>query len=95
MSNKKTLSQLAALLCKDKNYLIWLDRRRAYKAGIDVPDGTHTEQCGRDFILQACGIKSRAELDTNQQAAGMYKHIYHLQRRYWQRQKQKQRYGRA
>lgn len=91
----KKLSELAALLCKDQGYLIWLDRRRSHKAGIQVPDGTHTEADGRQFILQACGINSRAELDTNPQAAAMYKKIFHLQRNYWQRQRQMQRHGRA
>ena len=75
------LARNAALLCQDSQFRQYLDRRRAAKFNLVIPDGTHTEDCARDFILQACGIESRAELDHNPQAATVYRQIrYHYQR---------------
>lgn len=73
----------AAMLCQDETFRLYLDRRRTAKFQLDIPDGTHTADDARDFILQACGIQSRAELDHNQDAAITYRQImYHFQR--WQ-----------
>jgi hypothetical protein len=75
------LARNAALLCQDESFRLYLDRRRAAKFNLVIPDGTHTEEDARDFILQACGIESRAELDHNPQAATVYRQIrYHYQR---------------
>lgn len=75
------LARNAALLCQDSQFRLYLDRRRAAKFNLAIPDGTHTEDDARDFILQACGIESRAELDHNPQAATVYRQIrYHYQR---------------
>ncbi len=71
------LAQRAAILCHDANFRLWLDRRRKAKFGFDIPDGTHTEQDAKEFILQACGIESRRELDHNQIAAKRFKYVIH------------------
>ena len=74
------LARNAALLCQDSQFRLYLDRRRAAKFNLLIPDGTHTEEDAREFILQACGIKSRAELAHNPQAATVYRKIrYHYQ----------------
>ena len=85
MSNEKLkggyLARKAAMLCQEDQFRLYLDRRRAAKFALDIPDGTHTEEDARDFILTACGIDSRAELDHSQQAATIYRQImYHYQR---------------
>ncbi len=69
-------SQLAAALCKNPKFRLWLDRRARHKHGIsDWPDGTYTEEDARGFILKACGIESRSELDRNPVAAAMLQRI--------------------
>mgnify|MGYP001197345246 FL=1 len=84
------LARNAALLCQDSQFRLYLDRRRAAKFNLVIPDGTHTEDDARDFILQACGIESRAELDHNPQAATAYRQIrYHYQS--WQDRQQRRR----
>ena len=82
------LARNAALLCQDSSFRLYLDRRRAAKFGLDIPDGTHTEDDARDFLLQACGISSRAELDHNPQAATIYRKVMHHYRRWRERQSQ-------
>lgn len=88
------LARKAAMLCQDATFRLYLDRRRAAKFQLEIPDGTHTADDARDFILQACGIQSRAELDHNQDAATSYRQImYHFQR--WQdRQRRRSRQSR-
>lgn len=81
------LSNRAALLCKDANFRIWLDRARSSKYGMNIEDGTHTEDDARQFLLDACEIKSRSELDNNQGAAAMFVKIEQAHWRYWQRKK--------
>ena len=75
------LAKRAAMLCQDSQFRLYLDRRRAAKFNLQIPDGTHTEDDARDFILAACGINSRAELDHNPQAAQTFRKImYHYHR---------------
>ncbi|QEW06324.1 hypothetical protein [Nitrincola iocasae] len=81
------LARRAAMLCQDNHFRLYLDRRRRAKFNMDVPDGTHTEQCARDFILQVCGIKSRAELDHNPNAAALFHKILQAYGRYQHRRK--------
>ncbi|MCP8687720.1 hypothetical protein [Marinobacterium sedimentorum] len=78
------LARRAALLCNDVQFRLYLDRRRRAKFQMDIPDGTHNAQDARDFILGACGITSRAELDHNPDAARRFGDIltyYHRYRR--------------
>lgn len=79
----------AAMLCQQQDFRLYLDRRRSAKFGVDIPDGTHNVDDAREFILSACGIQSRAELDHNEAAATTYrKIIHHFQR--WQRRRARQ-----
>lgn len=71
------LARNAALLCQDEQFRLYLDRRRAAKFNLEIPDGTHTEDDARDFLLAACAIASRAELDHNPEAAIMFRYINH------------------
>lgn len=55
----------AAMLCQNAEFRRYLDWRLRKKYRLDIPDGTHTEEDARQFILRACGIDSRAELDSS------------------------------
>lgn len=75
------LARSAAMLCQDAQFRVYLDRATAHKAGVEVPDGTHTEDDARALILETCKISSRAELDHNFQAAAKFRQIKaHFQR---------------
>jgi len=78
-------ARTAALLCQDSRFRLYLDRRRRVKFNLDTPDGTHTEQDAREFILQVCEIRSRAELDHNQEARERFFHLQRCYGRYLQR----------
>ena len=83
------LARNAALLCQDEQFRLYLDRRRAAKFNLEIPDGTHTVEDARDFIMAACGINSRAELDHDQNAATVYRQIMHHFRRWQDRQRRR------
>lgn len=73
-----TVARQAAMLCQDRAFQLYLDRRRRAKFGIDanaLPDGTHNEQDARDWLCAACQIQSRAELDHNSTAAATFGRI--------------------
>lgn len=68
----------AAMLCQDKVFQLYLDRRRRVKFQIaerDLPDGTHNEQDARDWLCAACKISSRAKLDSSHQARQTFRMI--------------------
>ena len=68
----------AAMLCQDKAFQLYLDRRRRAKFGLadtELPDGTHNEQDARDWLCAACKITSRAELDSNPAACQTFRMI--------------------
>ncbi|WP_447529844.1 hypothetical protein [Vreelandella sp. TE19] len=68
----------AAMLCQDSAFQLYLDRRRRAKNGIDesaLPDGTHNSDDARDWLITACKIQSRAELDSNHQARQTFRTI--------------------
>lgn len=72
------LARAAALLCRDPEFRLYLDRRKRYKFGLtesDLPDGTHAEQDARDWLCAVCQIESRAELDHNPTAAALFRTI--------------------
>lgn len=61
----------AAMLCQESLFTLYLDHRRRTKnelAFSQLPDGTHTPEDAADFVRHACGVKSRAELDLNDNA---------------------------
>lgn len=60
---KRELCIMACVFCRDAFFKEWV--RRSHR-----PIGsTVTEADAKDFILTACGIESRNELDTNSEAA--------------------------
>jgi hypothetical protein len=82
------LARRAALLCNDVQFRLYLDRRRRAKFQMDIPDGTHNAQDARDFIVGACGISSRKELDHNAAAAKTFTNILTYYHRYRRKLKQ-------
>ncbi|WP_227369866.1 hypothetical protein [Halomonas sp. M20] len=84
------MARQAAMLCQDRRFQLYLDRRKRHKFGLSpdqLPDGTHDQQDARDWLCQACGIESRAELDHNTDAAGMFRTIRHRFNRWNAREK--------
>jgi hypothetical protein len=49
----------ASQLCKDSNFLVW--------------SKTESEEAAKQFILSVCHIQSRKELDTDQEAANLFR----------------------
>ncbi|MGP9466712.1 hypothetical protein [Halomonas sp. AOP43-D1-4] len=81
----------AAMLCQDKAFQLYLDRRRRAKFGIEeaaLPDGTHNAEDARDWLIAACKINSRAELDSNQAACQTFRMIRNRFNRWRARGKQ-------
>lgn len=73
-----TVARQAAMLCQDRAFQLYLDRRRRAKFSIDanaLPVGTHDEQDARDWLCAACQINSRAELDSNPAARQTFRII--------------------
>tara|TARA_R110002111_G_scaffold72525_1_gene116099 strand:- start:59 stop:361 length:303 start_codon:yes stop_codon:yes gene_type:complete len=83
------LARNAALLCQDEQFRLYLDRHRAAKFNLEIPDGTHTVEDARDFVVAACGISSRAELDHSPDAATIYRSIIHHYLRWHSRQRRR------
>lgn len=72
------VARQAAMLCQDRAFQLYLDRRRRAKFGISeasLPDGTHNAQDARDWLVAACKIQSRAELDSNTAACQTFRMI--------------------
>lgn len=63
------IARAAAMLCQDEKFWRFLDSRRRVVAG------THNQEKARAWLVQACGVKSRAELDHNAEAAQMLRKI--------------------
>ncbi|WP_355661487.1 hypothetical protein [Halomonas salifodinae] len=42
---------------------------------IKLPDGTHNEQDARDWLVAACQVASRAQLDHTPEAAATFRRI--------------------
>lgn len=73
-----TLARQAAMLCELPAFCVYLDQRRRWRQGMSpaqLPDGTHTPEDAADAIREACGVKSRRELDHNEWAGAMFKRI--------------------
>ncbi|MGM8931410.1 hypothetical protein [Salinicola halophyticus] len=76
--HSSTQARRAALLGTNPRFRLYLDHRRRHREGLtpqQLPDGTHDEQDAADAIRQACGIESRRELDTNDEARQMLDRI--------------------
>lgn len=81
----------AALLGQNPRFRLYLDdrRRRAHELSCaQLPDGTHSEQDAADFIREACGVGSRAEIDHNGAARAMLDRIVADYQR-WERQQRR------
>lgn len=61
-----TISQQAALLCKQERFWHWCSEHSF--------DTVTSEQGARFFILTLCKIKSRSELDSNADAASVFRY---------------------
>ncbi|WP_322528963.1 hypothetical protein R5R73_04810 [Salinicola sp. LHM] len=73
-----TQARRAALLGTNPRFRLYLDARKRKRHELtleQLPDGTHDEQDAADAIRQACGIRSRRELDTNHEARQMLDRI--------------------
>lgn len=73
-----TLARQAAMLCELPAFGLYLDQRRRWRQGLSpaqLPDGTHSPDDAAEAIREACGVKSRAELDHNEMAGAMFKRI--------------------
>lgn len=81
-------ARAAGILCRDPAFRLYLDRRARAKFGADVPDGTHTDQDASEWIRKACRVSSRAEIDTNQQAAATFRLIQNRFNRWRARNKE-------
>lgn len=72
------LAQQAGILCNDPSFQLYLDRRRRAKFGMTpeaLPDGTHNAEDARDWLVAACKIQSRRELDANVEASRTFRMI--------------------
>lgn len=84
------IAQQAGILCNDRDFQLYLDRRRRAKFGISpqaLPDGTHNADDARDWLIAACHIHSRRELDINPQANRTFRQIRNRFQRWRAREK--------
>jgi hypothetical protein len=63
------LSRQAAMLCQNEKFRRWIDKRRR------AVDGTHTADMTREWLIAACKVSSRAEIDHNEYAKKMFHKI--------------------
>ncbi|MCP1326155.1 hypothetical protein, partial [Halomonas sp. 707D4] len=64
----------AAMLCQNARFGLYLDQRRRQKGGLNeehLPDGTHSPEDCADWVRQACGVTSRAQIDHSDNARAM------------------------
>lgn len=61
------LSRAAAMMCNGAKFQRWVVSRIGA-----APDGVSASQHAAQFIRDACGITSRAQLDHNAQAASLF-----------------------
>ncbi len=81
----------AALLCQNARFRLYLDHRRRHAHGLStaqLPDGTHTVEDAADFLRQACGVRSRAEIDHRDTARAMLDRVVADYQR-WERQQRR------
>ncbi|WP_447578319.1 hypothetical protein [Achromobacter kerstersii] len=61
------LSRTAAMMCNGAKFQRWVESRIGA-----APDGVSAQQHAAQFVRNACGITSRAELDHNASAATLF-----------------------
>lgn len=87
-------SKRAAILGTNPRFRLYLDHRRRHGHGLSraqLPDGTHTQADVADFIREACGVTSRAEIDHDDRARQMLDRIVADYQR-WERKQLAQRH---
>jgi len=70
--HEQTLSQWAALRCKDPQFQAWVADVWPTKYEAYRNSGTDDEAIAKMFICETCGVVSRAELDTQPTAAARF-----------------------
>ncbi len=60
--NPRDLCIMACIFCREPAFLAWLGQ-------LATPHVVFTEAMAKDFILEACGVASRNDLDRNPAAA--------------------------
>lgn len=76
---EKTPSQMAFLVCKDKEFWEWANEQSFEQ--ID------SEDTARAFVLDRCVIKSRGELDTEVTARALWENTIYLPFNAWRKAK--------
>lgn len=74
-----SVAALAAEMCRGYAFPLYLDQRQRQKFGKserECPDGTHDGLQARDWLCQACGVRTSSELDTDPEAAETFLKIY-------------------
>lgn len=66
-SVRAALSRAAALMCNGAKFQRWVVSRIGA-----APEGMTAQQQAAQFVRDACGITSRAELDHNARAASLF-----------------------
>lgn len=66
-SKGAALSRAAAMMCNGAKFQRWVVSRVGA-----APDGVSPSQHAAQFVRDACGITSRAQLDHNAQAAALF-----------------------
>lgn len=69
----RELCIMACTFCRDRVFLRWLES--FCPDGITIP---FTEDMAKTYILEACGINSRNELDTDPAAAAHFHELVRL-----------------
>ena len=71
-------AQRAAMLGANSRFQLYLDARKRHRHGLtleQLPDGTHNAEDAADFIRQACGVESRADIDRDIHAESILRRI--------------------
>ena len=71
-------TQRAVMMCKNERFRLYLDQAKRARYGLapdQLPDGTHSEDDAAHAIRKACGVDSRARLDSSRSAAQMFDRI--------------------
>ena len=79
------LAAQAGMLCGERDFLRYLDARLRWETGMTpeaLPDGTASELDAAEFIRSRCSVRSRADLDHDQEAASMFRRIQNDYRRW-------------
>ena len=79
------LAAQAGMLCQEPAFLLYLDARLRWETGMTpeaLPDGTASTLDAAEFIRARCSVRTRADLDHDQEAAAMFGRIVNDYRRW-------------